>query len=224
MKLIDNILNLIYPPVCGFCDKICKEHLCKKCEMVIKKYENSSIRKSEKEYFTEMAYIFKYEDIIRDILIKYKFQSKSYIYKTFSKIILKNKKICGFLKNYDIIIPVPIHKKRIKKRGYNQTELIAREISKKLDLKYEGNILIKVKNVLPQSELTKKERQKNIKGAFGIKNAEKIKNKKVLILDDIYTTGSTLNECARILKQSGVEECRNINYCKRLRRNYGRFS
>ena len=222
--MLDYILELIYPTTCGFCDKICKTGLCKRCELKLKKYQIDLIKKHKKMSFNESMHIFIYEDLIREKIISYKFNNKAYLHKTFSKIILKNEKVCGFLKKYDIIIPVPIHKKRRQKRGYNQVELIAKEIARELKLKYEKNILIKVQNIVPQSELTKKERQKNIKGAFGIKNAEKIKNKKVLILDDIYTTGSTLNECARILKQFGVEECRNINYCKRLRRNYGRFS
>ena len=134
MKIIDNILNLIYPPVCGFCNEICKENLCKKCEIKIKKYEINLIRKFKDKYFDELICLFNYEDIIRDTLIEYKFQNKAYLYKTFSLIILKNKKICGFLKNYDIIIPVPISKKRKRQRGYNQSELLAREIAKIISL------------------------------------------------------------------------------------------
>lgn len=95
-KIIDNILNLIYPNVCGFCGKICKDHLCKKCEIETKKYQINSIRKSKNTYFDELLCVFRYEDIIRDTLIKYKFQNKAYLYKTFSKIIIKNKKYVAF--------------------------------------------------------------------------------------------------------------------------------
>ena len=107
--------------------------------------------------------------------------------------------------SYDIIIPVPIHKKRKHQRGYNQTELIAREIANNTNLQLENKVLFKQKNVISQSELSKIDRKENIKNAFMIQNIEKIKNKKVIIFDDIYTTGSTVNECSKILKLVGVK-------------------
>ena len=204
MEIIENILNLIYPPVCGFCGKICNEYLCKKCEIKIKKYEIVSVRKNNNTYFKEILCIFKYEDLIRNILIKYKFQNKSYLYKTFIKIILKNKKICGFLKNYDIIIPVPISKKRNRQRGYNQSYLIAREIAKQINLKHEKNCFVKQKDTIEQSKLDKNQRKINVQNAYKIIDKEKIINKKIILLDDIYTTGNTVNECAKMLEQAGA--------------------
>ena len=203
-KILNYILELVYPPVCGFCGKICREYLCKKCEIKIKKYEINLMQKNKNKYFDELFCIFKYEKIIRETLIEYKFQNKPYLYKTFSKIILNNKKVCGFLKKYDIIIPVPISKKRKLTRGYNQSYLIAKEIAKMLNIKLENNILIKTKDIKAQSGLTKKERAINIKNAFMVKNIDKLKNKNILLFDDIYTTGSTVNECARILKEAGA--------------------
>ena len=216
-EIVDNILNLIYPPVCGFCNKIYKESLCKKCEIKIKEYEINSIRKVKDKYFDELLCLFNYKDIIRKTIIKYKFQNKVYLYKTFSKIILKNKKICGFLKKYDIIIPVPISKRRKQKRGYNQSYLIAKEIEKFTNLKCENKCLIKQKDTIEQSKLNKNERKINIQGAYKIIHKEKILNKKILLLDDIYTTGNTVNECAKILKQTGIKKIRCINNCKRLK-------
>lgn len=202
--MLDYILELIYPSKCGFCDKICSESLCKKCEIKLKEYEINLLR-NNKEYYSQSIHIFRYDGEIRKKLIDYKFNNKPYLYKTFAKIILKNKKVCGFLKNYDIIIPVPIHKKRKLKRGYNQTELIAKEIAKYTNLKLEKNVLVKQKNTVMQSALTKAKRQQNIKNAFMVKNVEKVLNKKVLIFDDIYTTGSTVKECSKILYTSGVK-------------------
>lgn len=101
----------------------------------------------------------------------------------------------GILKSYDIIIPVPLHKKRLLERGYNQTELIA----KKLGIKVETNCLIKIKNIKPQSTKNAEERKKDIKNTYILKNEKKIKGKKVLLFDDIYTTGSTANECIKTI-------------------------
>lgn len=213
-KIIDNILNLIYPPVCGFCNQICKEYLCKKCEIKINKYQINLIRKSKNTYFDELICLFKYEDIIRDTLIKYKFQNKAYLYKTFSKNILKNEKICGFLKNYDIIIPVPISKKRKMERGYNQSYLIGKEISRFTNLKCENKYLFKQKDTIEQSKLDKNKRKINVQNAYKIINKEKLFNKNVLLLDDIYTTGSTVNECSRMLKQAGANKVGVITIAK----------
>lgn len=108
--------------------------------------------------------------------------------------------------SYDIIIPVPIHKKRYKERGYNQSELLASEIAKTLNISIEKRVLIKNVNNTPQSKLSKIERKNNANGVYKIINAQKIKNKKIIIIDDIYTTGSTANECSKLLKQAGASE------------------
>ena len=204
--MLNKILELIYPNVCGICGEICKDGLCKKCAIEIKKYEINLVNKNKKMYFNESMHIFKYNAIIRQRLIEYKFQDKSYMYKTFAKIILKNKKVCGFLEKYDIIIPVPIHKKRRLKRGYNQTELIAKEICKDISLELKTDVLIKQKNIIAQSELNKNERKQNIKNAFEIKSINEIIDKKILLFDDIYTTGSTVNECSKILRKAGAKQ------------------
>ena len=143
--------------------------------------------------------------MIREKIIQYKFQDKSYIYNTFAKIILKNEKVCGLLKKYDIIIPVPIHRKRKLQRGYNQTQLIAKEIAKNIDIKLCDDVLVKSKNTIAQSKLNKNKRKQNIKNAFKVLNLEKIQGKNILLFDDIFTTGSTVNECSKILKKAGAK-------------------
>lgn len=110
------------------------------------------------------------------------------------------------LKKYDIIIIVPISKQRKKDRGYNQSELLAKEISKIIKIPIATKVLYKIKNTVPQSSLNKKEREKNVKGVYKVKNITKLYDKKILIIDDIYTTGNTLNECAKALIQQGIKK------------------
>ena len=173
--------------------------------MKIIQHQIDIVIKPENKYFKELISILKYEGLIRDKILQYKFEDKAYIYKTFAKIVLKNKKVCGLLKKYDIIIPVPIHKKRKLQRGYNQTQLIAKEISKNIDIKLCNNVLVKNKNTIAQSKLNKNKRKQNIKGAFKALNVQNIQGKSVLLFDDIYTTGSTANECSKILKEAGAK-------------------
>ena len=89
-------------------------------------------------------------------------------------------------------------------RGYNQSELLAKEIAKILRIKTDTKTLKKTKNIIAQSTLNKEQREQNVIGAYKVKDIEKIKNKKILIFDDIYTTGSTVNECAKVLVQAGI--------------------
>ena len=207
---VPKILNLIYPPMCGICGKFNDDFLCPKCQKILEneavfgidKYEKIKIEKNlqERKYFNEHLYIFEYEGIIRRIILKYKFQDKAYLYKTFVNFLLKNKNFFEFIKKYDTIIPVPISRKRRAMRGYNQSELIVKEIANFTNLKEESDCLFKIKNVIEQSKLNKEERQKNIQGVYELRNKEKLYKKKILLVDDIYTTGSTVNECSKVLR------------------------
>ena len=198
--------EIIFPPCCLICGKISKKYLCKECKNKLYEKAIFKISNCQDAYFRRHIYIFDYKEDIRDLILEYKFKDKSYLYKIFSEIIIKNEKICGNLKKYDIIVPVPIHKKRKQGRGYNQSALIARNIANNFDnLKYE-EILIKIKNTPTQSSLSREERNKNVKNAYKLTCIEKIKNKKIVLLDDIYTTGFTSNECSRLLRENGAKE------------------
>ena len=218
-KIQEKIINLIYPQVCGICGKINYNAVCPKCNIQLKKQEKmSTLTKEElkenslekEKFFEELIYIFKYEGQIRELILDYKFNEKSYMYKTFVNFLLKNKKIFENIKKYDKIIPVPISKKRYKERGYNQSLLIAKEISMQISYETNNNIklelvnncLIKTKNIIEQSKLNKEDRQHNIQGVYTLKNGSILTNKSILLVDDIYTTGSTVNECCRVLQQA----------------------
>ena len=151
-------------------------------------------------------YFFKYQGTIRKMILDYKFNEKSYLYKTIINFLLKNKKIFQFLKSYDTMIPVPISKQRKKERGYNQSLLIAKEISIILKVPIQNNCLYKTKNNNKQSTLSKDEREKNVQGVYELRNTELIKNKSILIIDDIYTTGNTIKECCKILQQAKIKK------------------
>ncbi len=202
---VPKILNLIYPPTCGVCGKLCSDFLCKKCEKILEAEAIYGIDRYEK-YFTEHLYIFLYQGIIRRIILRYKFKEEAYLYKTFVNFLLKNKNFFEKMKKYDKIIPVPISQKRLKQRGYNQSELIAKEIAHMLNKKVETECLLKTKNIVEQSKLNKEDRIKNIHGVYELINKEKLFDKKILLVDDIYTTGSTVSECAKELKKARPRE------------------
>lgn len=205
--MLEFVLDFFYPPVCGFCNKINQNWICKNCNKKINNLIRANKIIYKNKYFEELIYLFDYNGIIRDKILDYKFNDKSYLYKTFSKIIIKNEKICGIIQKYDIIIPVPMNRKKLKLRGYNQVELITKElVNSGVSIKLDTKSLIKQKNTIPQSTLSKIERKSNLIGAYKIDNNKNIIGKNILLFDDIFTTGSTVNECSRILKKNGAKK------------------
>ena len=198
MNYFDHALEIIFPPKFGICGKIGEGYICNNC------YNMFVINKIYKNYNRERFHMLKYEGIIRDKLIEYKFNDKPHLYRMFYEILIKDKNACDFLKGYDIIIPVPIHKKRKSLRGYNQSELIAKKLSDRFKMPMYIDVLKKQINTIPQSSLGKKARKSNAQNVYKVDNMQKIKNKNVVIVDDIYTTGATANECIKVLKDAGA--------------------
>ena len=203
-KILAIIEEAIFPQVCGIGGKINKEGLGTKCKNTLEKLAIFEVTKEGKKEsdFQELISIFPYEGIVRQLLLAYKFDEKPYMYVCFVNFILKNKKIFKKLQSYDTIIPVPISKKRMKERGYNQSLLIAKKLSKDVIIDLQTNCLFKTKNIIEQSKLNKEQRKQNIQNVYELKNREILNNKQILLIDDIYTTGSTVKECARVLQQA----------------------
>ncbi|MCI9038803.1 MAG: ComF family protein [Clostridia bacterium] len=207
MNLLDTALNFIFPPICGFCNKIGEGYLCQNCKRKItcsNLYLNQIKLYQDKDILIdEHFYLFSYTGIIREKILQYKFEDKAYLANTIYEFFMNNEKLYRFLKKYGIIIPVPISSSRKKERGYDQSELLARKISKMAGVSVETQVLKKEKHNQPQSSLNKQQRKENVKDVYKVQNELKIRNKNILLLDDIYTTGSTANECAKMLKQAG---------------------
>lgn len=220
MQIIESLINLIYPPTCGFCGKINTNYICNSCmqKLELIKQEKNNYYFHSQIYFQEHFYLFNYSDDIRNKIIQYKFNEKSYLYKTFAMLFIKNENFKNFIKNYNYLTSVPLHKKRYKTRGYNQSELIAKEIANNLNIPYLKSFLIKKKNIVAQSTLNKEQRQNNITDAFEINktysNFKILNQKKIAIFDDIFTTGATANECAKTLKQFGFKKIGIITLAK----------
>lgn len=206
--ILDKILDVIYPQVCGICGKINSRSLCNRCRVRLKKEFQFQIDYYEDDLsknFVEHYYFFKYGNLIRSQIIALKFQEKPHIYKTITYFLENMQKNLEILKKYDIIVIVPVSKQRKLERGYNQSELIGREISKIIQVPIAKKILYKIKNTVPQSTLNKKQREENLKEAYQAINITKLQNRKILLIDDIYTTGNTVNECANSLIRKGIK-------------------
>ena len=204
--MLEFIADFLFPPVCSVCGKLDKKWLCINCRKRVERLEKSCVVQIENRKYEKLLYIFKYESLIRKLILQYKFSNKAYLNNFFANIIIKNEKNLSLLKQYDMIIPVPMHKKKMQNRGYNQTELISEKIDKLADIPSRKDILYKVVNTTTQSKLGGKARQSNIQHAFLVKKDIEVEGKKIILLDDIYTTGATTEECSRVLKESGAKE------------------
>lgn len=104
--------------------------------------------------------------------------------------------------DYHFIVPIPLHKKRLRERGFNQSLLLAREVGKRFGIQIEYTNLKRIRPTEPQINLKGKERLKNVKGAFAVTDGGVFKGKRILLIDDVYTTGATVSECAKILRKA----------------------
>lgn len=206
-KIFGFVFDFLFPRKCGVCNKLNDNFVCKDC---LKKINVFKIY----NFSEEGIWIYRYEGIVRNLIIDYKFKDKSYLCELFANCILSDGVVCKIIKKYDIILPVPLHKKRFKERGYNQSKLISDILAQKLGVQTFDDVLVKIKNTLPQGKNLLHDRRKSIKGAFCVENPDKIRGKNVLIFDDIYTTGNTANECKKIIEESGAKSVEILTIAK----------
>ncbi|MCC7160530.1 ComF family protein [Candidatus Nomurabacteria bacterium] len=215
MHFLNTILDILFPTKCILCGKNDVD-LCVECL----KEAPEAMRESPKWIFP--AYDYRHP-VIRKSLQLLKYKGKRNLAKVFAEIIYE--KITeelsdlSVLENFTnpILVPIPLSPKRLRERGFNQAQLICEEIIKinnkrnNLNIKLENNILIKPKDTEHQAQIKdRRARLKNISGSFAIKNTEenikKLKNRNIIIIDDILTTSATLSEARKVLKQSGARK------------------
>lgn len=160
---------------------------------------------SETPEFDNLKYIFSYDDYTGKIIKKFKYSDATYLSKYLVNLLYS--KANFFDERIDIITSVPITAKKLRTRKYNQSAILAKYLARRLNVKYNNQLLLKVKETDVQAGLNKKERQKNLKDAFILnpKYQNQITGKNILIVDDVYTTGTTMNECAKTIKQTNAD-------------------
>lgn len=227
-NFFNKILDVLFPPnykceICGdeiiadnppyFCEKCAKslpkiENPCKKCGGEVVGGGNVCTRcKNTKFEFNQCFSCFLYEGQAKNLIYKLKYSNSKHLKTSMAKVMSEE-----FLKHNikpDVVIPVPSCAKNLKKRGYNQAELLSESVAKNLSIKHDASTLIRVKETESQTQKNFKQRQENLINAFAVKNKNNFKEKVVLIVDDVITTGATLNECAK-----AVLKCKSAKiYC-----------
>lgn len=222
-----HIINFILPPRCIKCGEVVYggEGLCAKCFNEInfitqpycqkcgRPFENAPngkqclcghCLKKNKTPFRLTRSAVRYDGISKNLIIAFKFLDRTDNAKPLARWLNAAGKDI-WQAGADVIVPVPLHYKRLLKRKYNQCGLLASELHKLNGLPVDYTALVKHKATRPQVEFSGKERIKNIKGVFSVKHPQKIKGKRVVLIDDVMTTGSTVKECALALKKAGAK-------------------
>jgi len=235
-KFINKVLDIIFPKFCVICKRqgylVCPDCLslieimeyryCPFCQRrVMSKEGKCKLHRYLK--LDGLYFAASYNNIVVKTLIK-KFKYQPFIKelsKPLSQLIIAHlhsidNKIFLEDKENSLLLPVPIHKSKKRWRGFNQAEEIAKNLSICLGLPLKANNLQKIKKTKPQAYLKKSERIKNINGVFKIKNPPQIQGKRIFLVDDVFTTGSTMEECARVLKAAGAKKVWGIAIAREL--------
>lgn len=222
MNVWKRCLGMLYPQTCCFCGTICKQPaceaclemieyttppFCKKCGKPIAISEESLCFdcKHHKRYFETGKSLWVHKGKVRWSVYQFKYHNRR-VYADFYA-----NELCRLygedIRNWqiDVIMPVPLYKKRRRKRGYNQAEILAKKLGERLNIPVDTDTVVRKKNTKPQKILNPHERKTNLEHAFEITN---VKNgiRHVLIVDDIYTTGNTVNSMSKILTEYGVQK------------------
>ncbi|MGV3278137.1 ComF family protein [Rickettsiales bacterium LUAb2] len=234
-KKIITIIKFIYPPLCIYCHKSINDYnsLCINCNKILifspkiacstceinltnnnilrqiingKYYCNNCI--TFPPFFTAIKTYLVYDKIISSLIFDFKYKDNTTRLKLLGDMLIKSYKNAWFYGSIDVIIPIPISYLKLIKRKYNQTALLSKYLSQNIKVTYRVNILQKKKHNKAQAQLNLHQRLTNIKDVFKLNNKYKniIYNKNILLVDDIITTGNTVNEAAKILKNNGAKQ------------------
>ncbi len=192
-----NDFTLIQEPVCSCCGKPFEspealthspDHECGAC-------------RREHPFFDQSLSVGYFEGSLREAIHQFKYRPCRSLGKPLGQWMRRNIRLVS---DIDLLMPVPLHARRLKKRGFNQALMLAFQISKECKIPLSYDNLVRTKHTKPQVELSSDERIKNVAGAFDLRKPVLLQDTRILLVDDVLTTGATMNECARVLKNAGA--------------------
>lgn len=186
--------------------------ICKECSEAIEKYKSPSSFEGSK-YVKFLLSAYPYNGALREAFIQYKFSGQRGYYLILSKLLIDYAKNFINKEDFDLIVPIPLSKRRLKERGFNQSELLAKELSDYFQISLSSNAVFRIRHTKRQSELNHAARTENVRGAF-ISDRSIVSGKRILLSDDIYTVGATMNECAHSLILAGAKSVAGITLFK----------
>jgi len=223
--LLEAAVSLLYPPVCTICGRSvgAGEYLCDQCETKAVRIVAPFCQKCSEPfegaitsaftcancahrtiYFDAAVAAYRGRGIVRQIIHEFKYGRQIYLRHLVARWLhaaLDDERLCG--RRFDVIVPVPLHPARQRERGFNQASLLAEMLSAQTSIPAKP-VLERIRYTTTQTALDRSERMENLHNAFRLRKNADVRGLHVLLVDDVLTTGSTLNECARLLKRAGA--------------------
>ncbi len=233
-QLIAAGLDLLFPPSCPSCKQVMErspQQLCATCYAKLQRIKNPYCSRCGKRLqggeenhlcgdclqshwlFEKARSFFLYEKTIAHLIHDLKYSGDLSVLSALSWLSLQSELLYD-LDEADYILPVPLHTSRLRKRGFNQSLLLAKGIFAKKKERIKFDLLSRIVDTIPQTGLTGKQRRKNLKNAFMVTKPDKIAGKNILLVDDVFTTGSTVQECTKALKQAGCNRVEVVTLCR----------
>jgi ComF family protein len=190
-------IHWIEPPFCSVCGTPfvsgeVRSHPCSSCL-------------TKRKYFTMARALGAHNGSLQEAIHRWKYQGKATLTPFLGQWMTEGLYRYWDPKLFDLLIPVPLHKQRLRERGFNQALLLVKELSHRTGIPYRKRVLQKVRPTIPQVNLSGVEREKGVRGSFQIVGKEGLEGKTILLVDDVYTTGATVNECSKVLLAGGAE-------------------
>jgi ComF family protein len=226
-QFFNALLDVILPPICHICHSFipdagrlhicpsCQDHLplvssplCSLCGIPFAGTGNNhrcGACLTHPPHFDAARAGFLYEGAIRDLIHSFKYNQRTQLRYPLALLAMEGVNRVVTDHKPHLIVPVPLHRSRLRQRGFNQAVLLGRVISQQLSLPMLPDAMIRTRRTEPQIELSATERRMNVKGAFTVGRTDSVAGMRILLLDDVMTTGSTMDECARELKKAGAE-------------------
>jgi len=232
-KYLKNIANLLLPPLCFCCEKRilegylcqnCQEKLifldrplCRFCAKPLGENQTGICKNCQKKVFPyeRLLSILAYREPLISLIHPFKYTNYEYLGKFLSSLMSNHLKKIRFRNyGYDFITAVPMHRHKLKSRGYNQAEILAKHLADHLKIPFQNDIIYDI-NIRPQQvKLSSQKRKENIEGSFRVE--KNLKDKKIILVDDIFTTGSTISACAKALKDKEAQNITIITLAKTI--------
>jgi competence protein ComFC len=222
--ILHGLSDLFFPPACVLCDapevktderlcfkcaetiKLIPDIVCPKCGLPISQPDSAAFHpcKRERPAYGRARYGYFHEGAVRECVVGLKYNGSLKMGEAVSDLLIKAFNRYFRPHEFDLIIPVPVHRKRLSKRGFNQTVVVSQDLSDFTGIPLQRRALKKTRDTPPQVGLSRSQRMSNLAGSFGVKRPSLISRARILLIDDVSTTGSTIREASRALMDSGA--------------------
>jgi ComF family protein len=228
LDLKDDLLDFVYPQACAICRNPLKREetdVCEECwkalallpssycpycrtslenQDEIANHQCPNLTGSEERRILAVRSLGTFDDHYQKLVHRVKYEKKIHLGRRLAQRLGESTSEDKCFAGCDMVIPVPLHRARQRERGFNQSEVLAEGISRVMGVSLTKDVLTRKRNTKDQTYLNARQRAENVKGAFVVTQPEKTDGKRVILVDDVMTTGATLNECARVLQEAGA--------------------